>query len=96
MPDLAPHYRIIKRLLLTEKGTYQQEHSNTFAFEVDAKSNKIQIRQAIEQIFGVRVLQVRTMMMPGKIRKFGWSYGHTPAWKKALVTLREGETIHQV
>ena len=96
MADLQKHYGIIKRSLFTEKGTLQQEKSNTFAFEVHPKSNKIQVRQAIEAIFGVKVLGVRTMTVPGKIKRFGNSQGRTSPWKKALVTLREGERIHQV
>ena len=96
MADLQSHYQIIKRSLFTEKGTLQQERGNTFAFEVHPKANKIQIRQAVESIFDVKVLGVRTMRVPGKIKRFGHSQGRTSPWKKALVTLREGETIHQI
>ena len=93
MADLSVHYRVIKRPLHTEKGSYQQEKSNTYAFEVVMEASKVQVRKAIEAIFEVKVLKVNSMNVPGKPRRVGASYGHTCAWKKVLVTLKEGETI---
>lgn len=95
MSGLDQHYGIIKRTLFTEKGTTQQEY-NTFTFVVHPKANKVQIRQAVEAIFKVKVTKVRTMNQNGKYRRFGASAGKTSDWKKALVTLREGDSIHQV
>ena len=96
MPDLSHHYRIVKHALFTEKGSTQQEQSNTFAFEVARDANKVEIRKAIEALFDVHVVKVRTMHVPGKLKRVGWTYGRTKPWKKALVTLREGEAIHKV
>lgn len=93
MADLAAYYRIIKRPLFTEKGSYLQERSNTYVFEVDDDANKIQIRQAVEAIWSVKVLSVRTQMVPGKYKRFGASVGKTSAWKKALVKVKEGDAI---
>ncbi|MAE76725.1 MAG: 50S ribosomal protein L23 [Planctomycetes bacterium] len=96
MPDLSHHYSVIKRSLFTEKVTAQQERSNTFAFEVEMDANKIQIRQAVQTIFSVRVVDVRTMHVPGKIKRMGGETGRTRVWKKALVTLHEDDRIHEV
>ena len=90
MSDLSPHYKIIKRRLYTEKGTYLEEKSNAYAFEVLMEATKVQVRKAIEAIFEVKVLKVNTMNVPGKPRRVGASYGMTSAWKKVLVTLKEG------
>jgi len=96
MSDLSAHYRIIKRPLYTEKGSYQLEKSNTYAFEVLMEASKVQVRKAIEAIFEVKVVKVNSMNVPGKPRRVGASYGHTSPWKKVLVTLKEGETIQMV
>lgn len=96
MSDLSAHYNIIKRPLYTEKGSYQQEKNNTYAFKVEINATKVQVRKAIEAIFEVKVLQVNSMNVPGKPRRVGASYGQTSPWKKVLVTLKEGETIQMV
>lgn len=96
MADLAEHYPILKRSLFTEKVTVMQAATNTWAFKVDLHANKVQIRQAVEAIFGVEVLGVRTQRVPGKIKRIGMGHGRTPAWKKAFVKLKEGDTIGQV
>jgi len=93
MADLAAYYRIIKRPLFTEKGSYLQERNNTYAFEVADDANKVQIRQAVETIWGVKVESVRTQMVPGKYKRVGMSVGKTSIWKKALVKVREGDAI---
>ncbi len=93
MADSSIHYDIIRRPLFTEKGSRQQERTNTYAFEVHSGANKIEIRQAVESIFSVKVKKVRTMNVMGKLKRVGASYGRTSDWKKALVTLKEGEAI---
>jgi large subunit ribosomal protein L23 len=93
MADLASFYRIIRRPLFTEKGSYLQERSNTYAFEVSDDANKVQIRQAVETIWGVTVESVRTQMVPGKYKRVGMSVGKTSPWKKALVKVKEGDAI---
>lgn len=91
-------YHTIVRPLVTEKGTYQsqQSHGETrsrparggaYAFEVHPKAKKAQIRQAIEKIYNVRVLKVRTSIRAGKRRRYRLSYGQTRSWKKAVVVL---------
>ena len=86
-------YIVIKRPLITEKGTLLKEEKNQYAFEVHPKANKIEIKQAIEKIFQVNVLKVRTENMPGKLKRVGRSIGRRPQWKKAIVTLKEGDRI---
>ena len=93
MADLSIHYDIIKRPLFTEKGSRLQEPLNTYSFQVHPGANKVEIRQAVEAIFGVKVQKVRTMSVMGKLKRVGASYGRTSDWKKALVTLSEGEAL---
>jgi len=87
------NYRIIKRPLVTEKSTTQKEASNQICFEVDPEANKIQIRQAVEKLFKVKVLRVHTMLMEGKKKRLGRNIGQRPDWKKAVVTLKPGDKI---
>lgn len=87
-------FEIIKTARLTEKGTIQQEKYNQYTFMVDPRANKIQIRKAIEELFKVKVVAVRTMNVRGKRRRRGQApEGRTPRWKKAIVTLKEGDQI---
>lgn len=86
-------HQIIKRPLITEKGTRQKEQSNQLAFEVDRRANKILVRNAIESIFKVKVLNVRVMNVKGKERRVGRNVGKTADWKKAIVRLAPGENI---
>ncbi|MFB0521151.1 MAG: 50S ribosomal protein L23 [Desulfatiglandales bacterium] len=86
-------YQIIKRPLVTEKGTKQKEQSNQLAFEVDRRANKIQVRNAVESIFKVKVLNVRVMNVKGKERRVGRNVGRKADWKKAIVRLAPGENI---
>jgi large subunit ribosomal protein L23 len=86
-------YQIIKRPLVTEKGTKQKEQSNQLAFEVDRRANKIQVRNAVESIFKVKVLDVRVMNVKGKERRVGRNVGRKADWKKAIVRLAPGENI---
>ena len=85
--------QVIKRPLITEKTTLQKEISNSYAFEVNAKSNKNQIRKALESLFKVEVLDIRTLNVRGKIRRVGRSFGKRSNWKKAIVTLKQGLKI---
>lgn len=87
-----PH-EIIRRPLITEKSTQQKEENRQYVFEVDPRANKIEIKEAVEQLFKVKVLKVRTLNVLGKIKRLGRRYGKRPDWKKAIVTLREGDRI---
>lgn len=84
---------IVKRALITEKGTQIRERENGYLFEVARDANKIEIRQAIESIFPVKVEAVRTLRVHGKPKRMGRYAGHRPDWKKAIVTLKKGQTI---
>jgi large subunit ribosomal protein L23 len=85
------------RPVITEKATADSENNNRFAFVVDRKANKLQIRTAIEEVYGVHVESVRTMIIPGKKKsrftRGGVVSGSTGAYKKAIVEVRSGETI---
>ena len=88
---------IIKKPIITEKMTNQSEQYNRFAFVVDRKSNKIEIKKAVEEMYDVVVDSVRTMVCIGKKRvrgtKSGMIQGRTSTYKKAIVTLAEGDSI---
>jgi large subunit ribosomal protein L23 len=86
-------YEIIRRPLITEKGTIQKEANNQLTFEVDRKANRVEIRHAVEKIFNVRVVRVRTMQIKGKVKRVGRTLGKRRDWKKAVVTLAGGENI---
>jgi large subunit ribosomal protein L23 len=90
MPDL---YRTIVRPLVTEKSSAQYGALLEYTFEVHPDATKPEIRAAIEQLFGVQVVTVRTMVQRAKRRTQGKTSGRRPAWKKALVRLREGDSI---
>jgi len=87
-------YDIIKSLLTTEKSTKGKEF-NKYIFWVDRKANKIEIRKAVEEIFKVKVQDVNTLNLPGKLKRVRYKSGYTPDYKKAIVTLKEGEKIDQ-
>ena len=91
--DLSRYHEIVRRPLLTEKGTEQQEKNNVYHFMVSSSANKIEIRRAVEKIFNVNVLSVNTMMKRGKSRRIGRSVGKKRDWKKAAVKLPEGQVI---
>ena len=84
---------IIRRPLITEKSTELREDKNVVAFEVARDANKIQIRQAIEKLLGAKVDSIRTNIVHGKIKRQGRFAGQRPDWKKAYVTLREGQKM---
>ena len=84
---------IIIQPLLTEKGTSLQEEQNQVLFKVHRAANKVQIRDAVETLFDVRVLKVRTQVVRGKTVRRGRFEGKRSNWKKAIVSLAEGDTI---
>jgi len=86
-------YNVIKRPIITEKGLTLKERDRTLCFEVDDDASKQQIQEAVEQLFKVKVEAVRTMVVPGKMRRRGKYTGYRPDWKKAYVTLRKGEKM---
>jgi len=87
-----PH-AIIRRPLITEKSTAQKEASNKLAFEVDRRANKIEIKNAVEKIFKVQVVDVHTINYLGKRKRLGRFAGRKPHWKKAIVTLKPGQKV---
>jgi large subunit ribosomal protein L23 len=84
---------VVKRPLITEKAERNRAATRSFAFEVHRDATKIQVKQAVEKLFNVHVLAVRTAIARGKNKRVGRSSGQRPNWKKAFVTLKEGETI---
>jgi large subunit ribosomal protein L23 len=84
---------IIKRPLITEKTSIQKELYNQVTFEVDRRANRIEIKRAVESVFNVRVSDVKTMQVTGKIKQRGRITGKRRDWKKAIVTLMPGERI---
>lgn len=85
--------QVIIRPIVTEKSADLQGYNNQFTFEVARQANKIEIRKAVEMVFGVRVEKVRTMVVRGDVKRVGRHYGKTRQWKKAVVTLHEGDNI---
>jgi large subunit ribosomal protein L23 len=85
--------QIIRRPLITEKSTIEKEMENVVTFAVDRRVGKIEIKQAVERLFNVKVIEVRTSRVRGKTRKVGRHSGRRPDWKKARVKLAEGESI---
>lgn len=85
--------RIIVRPLLTEKGTRLREEGNKYVFRVHGAANKIEIKEAIETLFKVKVRSVHTIAMRGKVKRQGRYQGRTSDWKKAIATLQEGQSI---
>ena len=85
--------QVIIRPIVTEKSADLQADDNQYTFEVHREANKIEIRKAVEIVFGVRVDHVNTMVVRGNIRRVGRNYGKTRQWKKAIVTLHEGDSI---
>jgi large subunit ribosomal protein L23 len=84
---------VVKRPLITEKSERGRETDQHYAFEVHRDATKIQVKNAVEKLFGVHVVAIRTAISRGKNKRVGRSIGRRPNWKKAVVTLREGETI---
>ncbi len=90
--NLDPH-TIVKTHISTERSSRLREKNNEYVFEVDKEANKHTIKRAVEVLFKVKVDHVRTVVMPGKIRRMGRYEGKTPTWKKAFVRLKKNEVI---
>jgi large subunit ribosomal protein L23 len=84
---------IIRAPLISEKGTLLTESANQVLFKVRPDANKIEVKQAVESLFKVKVVQVRMARYLGKMRRIGKNMGRRPDWKKAYVTLKEGDKI---
>jgi len=84
---------VIRRPLVTEKTSIQREDGRTVVFEVASGANKVQIKQAVEQLLGSKVANVRTSIAHGKMKRQGRFVGQRPDWKKAYITLREGQKL---
>jgi large subunit ribosomal protein L23 len=84
---------VVQGPIVTEKGTLVSELGNQVVLRVHPQANKVEIRQAVEQLFGVKVEGVRTSRVLGKTRRVGRHVGRRPTWKKAYVTLAEGNSI---
>src|SRR6516162_8652864 len=91
-PELEPH-QVILRPLVTEKGTHQFTRHNAYPFQVNQWASKIQIKDAVEELFNVRVRKVRTQTRVGKSRRYRFRVGRLPNWKKAIVTLHAEDRI---
>lgn len=85
-------YEVLRRPIVTEKTTMQIEQG-LYTFEVDRRANKLQVKEAVEEVFGVDVVSVNIINMPGKPRRWGRHISRTPSWKKAIVKLAEGQRI---
>ena len=85
--------QVLVRPLLTEKVSADMDEKNTYAFEVGREATKLEVKQAIERLFSVRVKDVRTLVVRGKVKRFGRHFGKRSNWKKAYVTLHEGEEL---
>lgn len=85
-------YQVVKHLLRTEKSTVLEAY-NKYLFSVDPRTNKIEIKKAVEEIYKVKVKSVNTMKVRGKMRRVRYQPGKTSSWKKAIVTLKEGHKI---
>ncbi|HKK20167.1 MAG TPA: 50S ribosomal protein L23 [candidate division Zixibacteria bacterium] len=90
---MKPLHQIIKKPLITEKSSLQKETSRQVAFEVALDSNKIEIKQAVEKAFDVKVENVNTVLVAGKVKRVGRQFGKRSNRKKAYVTLAEGHDI---
>jgi len=83
--------QVIRRPLVTEKTTAMREIGNVIAFEVDTNANKIEVKRAVEELFKVKVAEVRLFNVRGKVKRMGRYAGKRRDWRKAYVRLKEGE-----
>ncbi|MDY6910202.1 MAG: 50S ribosomal protein L23 [Thermodesulfobacteriota bacterium] len=86
-------YQVLKRPLITEKTTAAKDALNQLSFEVDRRANKIEIKQAVEKIFKVDVLEVRTSTVKGRMKRVGRHMTKTSDWKKAVVKIKPGQSV---
>lgn len=87
------HLSVIKKALLTERSAEMKQEQNKYTFMVAKEASKIQIREAVQSLFKVEVLNVRTSIVPGKLRRMGARMGYRPDWKKAIVRIKAGQEI---
>jgi large subunit ribosomal protein L23 len=90
---MKQRYSVIKRPVITEKGSAAMERDGAYSFEVDRRANKIEVKKAVEEAFKVTVVKVNVLTSRGKSKRVRWQTGKTPDWKKAMVTLKKGEKI---
>ena len=90
---MTPEQVIRRPIILTEKANALREKDNQVVFEVARAANKVQIREAVQKLFKVQVTDVNTMVVRGKHRRMGRGHAKTQNWKKAIVTLKEGDSI---
>jgi large subunit ribosomal protein L23 len=90
---MTPEQVIRRPIILTEKATLLREKHNQVIFEVARSANKVEIRDAVQRLFNVQVEDVNTMIMRGKERRMGRGHARTQNWKKAIVTLKAGDSI---
>jgi large subunit ribosomal protein L23 len=93
MTSITRSYEILKKPVITEKGSDDTASRNAYHFRVPVDANKVEIRQAVEQLFKVKVSKVNTLRVTPKARRRGWVSGFTQEWKKAMVVLQEGHAI---
>ncbi|MBM3973359.1 MAG: 50S ribosomal protein L23 [Planctomycetes bacterium] len=93
MANPAQYYDIVRRPIVTEKSASMQAMRNQFTFEVAASANKVEVKKAIETLFAVKVLKVNMVSMQGKQKRTFGRPGSTKPWKKAVVTLKQGDSI---
>lgn len=86
-------HEVIRAPIVTEKSDAMRETANAYAFEVDRRATKLEIKAAMKQLFGVDPVDVRTAVVRGKFKRVGKSIGKRPNWKKAIVVLKEGQTL---
>ncbi len=86
-------YEVIRGPIITEKSTDMKDAQRTVCFRVAREATKTEVRKAVERMFGVKVASVRTAVVRGKVKRYGRFEGKRPDWKKAFVTLREGEKM---
>ncbi len=90
---MKEYYDILLEPIITEKSNVQKEIAQQVTFKVPVWASKIQVREAVEKVFNKKVVNVRTVMMKGKVKQFGRSQGKRADWKKAIVKLKPGEYI---
>jgi len=86
-------HEVIRAPIVTEKSDQDREANNAYAFEVDRRASKDEIKAAVKKFFGVNPVDVRTSIVRGKVKRVGRSIGRRPNWKKAIVVLEEGQSI---
>ena len=90
---MKSEYDVILRPIISEKADWQRDEINVYTFEVHKGANKYEVKGAVERIFDVKVAEVRTMVIRGKVKRVGTRFGKKRNWKKAFVTLKEGHSI---